>query len=66
MQLTINGENLEHSGDGTLPALLEELGAIPDHTALTVNGDLVLSKDWNHFKFTDGDSVEVLTFVGGG
>jgi len=66
MNLTVNGESLEHTGDGTVPALLAELGANPEHTALTVNGDLVFSKDWKNFKLTDGDAVEVLTFVGGG
>jgi thiamine biosynthesis protein ThiS len=66
MFLTVNGEKVEHRGDGTVPALLAELGATPEHTALTVNGDLVFSKQWNDFKFTDGDTVEVLTFVGGG
>ena len=66
MQLIINGEGHEHTGDGTVPALLAELGATPEHSALTVNGDLVFSKDWKTFKLTDGDAVEVLTFVGGG
>ncbi len=66
MYLTVNGERHEHRGDGTVPALLAELGAMPEHTALTVNGDLVFSKDWKTFKFNDGDTIEVLTFVGGG
>ena len=87
MFLTVNGEKYEHRGDGTVPALLAELGATPEHTAVTVNGDLVFSKDWtraagesafgiskrsdpkgsgNNFKLNDGDTVEVLTFVGGG
>ena len=66
MQLIVNGEKYEHCGDGTVPALLAELGAEPGHTALTVNGDLVFSRDWKNFKLTDGDTVEVLTFVGGG
>jgi thiamine biosynthesis protein ThiS len=87
MFLTVNGEKYEHGGDGTIPALLTELGATPEHTALTVNGELVPSKDWTrvadesafgiskrsdlkgsgkNFKLTDGDAVEVLTFVGGG
>ena len=66
MILTLNGESHEHTGDGSVGALLDELGANPGHTALTVNGDLVLSKDWKSFQFTDGDTVEVLTFVGGG
>ena len=87
MFLTVNGEKYEHLGDGSVPALLAELGAVPEHTALTVNGDLVFSKDWTRavdesafgiskrsdpkgsgkiFKLNDGDTVEVLTFVGGG
>jgi len=66
MQLTVNGESHQHTGDGSVPALLAELGANPEHTALTVNGDLVFSKDWNFFKLSDGDTVEALTFVGGG
>ena len=75
MQLTVNGESRKHTGDGTVPTLLAELGANPEHTALTVNGDLI-PKDlvapkpgeggWKTFKLTDGDTVEVLTFVGGG
>ena len=66
LNLTVNGKPHEHTGDGTVPALLAELGANPEHTALTVNGDLVVSKHWKTFKLTDGDAVEVLTFVGGG
>jgi thiazole synthase len=46
MFLTVNGEKFKHGGDGTVPALLAELGATPEHTALTVNGELVFSKDW--------------------
>jgi len=66
MNLFVNGESHEHLGDETVAALLTELGAKPEHSALTVNGELVFSKDWKNFTFTDGDAVEVLTFVGGG
>ena len=66
MFLTVNDEKYEHCGDGTVPALLAELGATPEHTALAVNGELVFSKHWKNFKLSDGDTVEVLTFVGGG
>jgi len=66
MNLTVNGEGYKHDGDGSVCALLAELGATPEHTALTVNGGLVFSGDWKNFKFNDGDLVEILTFVGGG
>jgi thiamine biosynthesis protein ThiS len=66
MNLIVNGKSHEHTGDGTVAALLAELGATPEHSATTVNGDLVFSRDWKIFKLNDGDTVEVLTFVGGG
>ncbi len=66
MNLLVNDSPHEHTGDRTVPALLAELGANPEHSALTVNGDLVSSKDWKNFKLSDGDAIDVLTFVGGG
>lgn len=66
INLIANGTPHEHTGDGTIAALLTELGAKPEHSAVTVNGDLVVSKDWKTFTLKDGDTVEVLTFVGGG
>lgn len=66
MFLIVNGEKYEHRGDGTVPALLAELGATPEHTALTVNGDIVPSKNWEVTAFKENDTIEILTFVGGG
>jgi len=66
LNLTVNGKPHEHCGDSTIPALLTEFGANSAHTALTVNGELVVSKDWENHRLRDGDAVEVLTFVGGG
>jgi sulfur carrier protein len=66
MNLKVNDESHQHCGGGSVSALLAELGATPEHSAVTVNGEIVFSRDWNLFKLTDGDTVEVLTFVGGG
>jgi sulfur carrier protein len=66
MNLTVNGESHKHTGDGTVTALLTELGANPEHSAVTVDGELVFAKDWDTFKLSDSNAVEVLTFVGGG
>ncbi len=66
MNLIVNGNRHEHTGDGTLPALLGELGANPEHSALTLNGNLVISKNWSTSSLRNGDIVEVITFVGGG
>jgi thiamine biosynthesis protein ThiS len=66
MNLNVNGEIHDHHGDGSIPALLAELGATPEHSALTVNGDLIVSSDWPSVQLTETDRIDVLTFVGGG
>ncbi len=66
MNLIVNGNPHEHNGDGTVSALLAEIGATPKHSALTVNGNLVPFKQWNAHPLNKNDHIEVLTFVGGG
>jgi len=66
VKLILNGSSHEHKGGGTVAALLDEMGANPEHSAVTVNGEIVFSKDWKTTPLNDGDTVEVLTFVGGG
>jgi sulfur carrier protein len=66
MKLTVNGEPHEHRGGGMADALLEELGAQKEHTALMVNGDVVSSNDWKTTALKENDEVEMLVFVGGG
>jgi len=66
MNLIVNGDRHQHTGDGSVLSLLNELGANPEHSALTVNGQVVVSKEWETFRLSENDTVEVLTFVGGG
>ena len=66
MKVTVNGEVNEHLGDGTIDALLEELGANKAHTALMLNGEVVPSKEWKASPLHENDDVEMLVFVGGG
>ncbi|NLX24644.1 MAG: sulfur carrier protein ThiS [Lentisphaerae bacterium] len=66
MRLTVNGETHIHEGNGSVDALLDELGANKAHTALMVNGDVVPSGKWAETQLKENDSVEMLVFVGGG
>ena len=66
MKLTVNGEPHGHWGNGSINALLEELGANKAHTALMINGDVVPSSDWEAPVLNENDEVEMLVFVGGG
>jgi len=66
MKLIVNGEPHGHQGNGTPDALLEELGAKKEHTALMLNGEVVPSKDWKTTPLEENDEIEMLVFVGGG
>ncbi len=66
MKLTVNGEPHEHHGSGSIDALLDDLDAKKEHTALMVNGEVVPSTDWNSTLLNENDTVEILVFVGGG
>ncbi len=66
MKLTVNGEEHEHRGNGSIDALLEELGATKAHTALMVNGAVAPSEEWESTALKENDEVEMLVFVGGG
>ncbi len=66
MKLNVNGKVHEHQGDGSVDALLEELGANKAHTALMINGSVVPSEKWKTTALEENDEVEMLVFVGGG
>jgi len=66
MQLTLNGESYEHTGDGTLLSLLAELEADPDRVAILVNGTVVPKTGREGVTLRDGDCVEVIAFAAGG
>ena len=66
MKLTVNGEPHEHQGNGTVDALLDELGANKAHTALMVNGEVIPLDRWAAETLNENDEVEMLVFVGGG
>ena len=66
MKITVNGEPHEHHGNGSIDALLEELGANKAHTALMVNGNVIPAEDWTTARLNGNDEIEMLVFVGGG
>ena len=66
MKLTVNGDPHEHRGDGTVAALVRELGANPERVAVLVNGDVVPRNRRAETRLADGDTVELITFAGGG
>ncbi len=66
INLTVNGEPHRHEGSGSVAELLQEAGAMPERTAVAINGEVVPRSQWDAARLADGDSVELVVFVRGG
>ena len=61
----INGEDLD-AGGKSVAEYLNFAGYNPMRVAVEINGDIVPKAQYADTVFKDGDSVEVVSFVGGG
>ena len=69
MKLKINGEvkTIEKFNEEVfLEVLLEHLSYKPQLVVVELNGEIINPKAWINTKIKDGDSLEVVTIVGGG
>ena len=65
MRVIVNGESRELPEGATLQSLLSELKLTADKVAIERNRRLVRSEKYGE-PLTEGDVVEIVTFVGGG
>ena len=61
----INGENFEIAGK-TVAEYLEETDYDPKRIAVELNGEIVPKSQYAQKALKNGDSLEVVSFVGGG
>lgn len=66
MKLRINGEAREVPDGLTVRALLDLLELRGERIAVEVNTEVVRKARHAEHQLTDGDEVEIVTFVGGG
>ena len=66
MQLIVNGEKLDFSGGRTIRQLLEQLRIADRPVAVEKNGQIVPYSQFDQTDLTEGDTLEVVTLVGGG
>jgi thiamine biosynthesis protein ThiS len=66
MQLTLNGEPREFLAPLTLAMLVDQLGMKADRVAVELNRNIVPRDRWAETSLAEGDSLEIVHFVGGG
>jgi thiamine biosynthesis protein ThiS len=65
MKIKVNGEYKETQSE-TILQLLKELDIVPERVAVEVNIRIIKRADFGNYKLHDGDTVEIVYFVGGG
>lgn len=65
LSLTVNGET-RRSAAATVAALVRELGLKPEKVAVEHNGEIAPRSTLEAVALADGDSLEIVHFVGGG
>ncbi len=66
MQITVNGEPQEIPTGSTVASLLQQLGKNPKFLAVERNLELVPRTEHASAELREGDSLEIVTLVGGG
>ena len=66
MQINVNGENKECSTETSVTKLLESLDIDNRYIALELNHKIVPRTQFNERILQEDDSLEIVTFVGGG
>ncbi len=66
MKLTINGNEKDVANNLTVSGLLKELEIDPARVAVEVNLAIIKKALYEQQTLSDGDSVEIVNFVGGG
>ena len=68
MTIVVNGVQRDVAADTSVADLVRALGRDPDQagTAIARNGDVLPRRQWAGTLLADGDTVEVVTAVGGG
>lgn len=62
----INGQPETFASPLSVSAFLEEKGYRPDRVAVEQNGSIVPKREYESRLIEDGDTLEVVSFVGGG
>lgn len=65
MRVKVNGEFIDVQAT-TVAELLSELGIRADRVAVEVNLEIVKRERFDSYQIREGDSIEIVNFVGGG
>ena len=66
MNVTVNGESRSLDAEASLAELLQTLGLQDKRIAVEVNRDIVPRSEYDSFRLSENDTVEIVNAIGGG
>ena len=66
MYITLNGQKKEISPSQNLQEVVGRFTANPAVLIAEVNGTIIKKNQWDEIPVNDGDTIELVSFVGGG
>ena len=66
MHIVINGQKKEISAAQSLREIVSRFSSNPAALIAEVNGTIVKKAQWDAVSVNDGDTIELVSFVGGG
>jgi thiamine biosynthesis protein ThiS len=66
MNITVNGESRSLEPGTSLGQLVEKLGLKGKRIAVEVNRGIVPRSEYDNFRLSDNDTIEIVNAIGGG
>jgi len=66
MRIIVNGKEQQLTAHTSISALLEIVGINPDQVVAELNGQIIAPERYGVTYLNDGDTIELIQFVGGG
>lgn len=66
MVVKINGKDESVSSQMSLVELISIKGLVPEHVVIEHNSRIIPKEEWQGVSLKENDSVEIVSFVGGG
>ncbi|MFD1673908.1 sulfur carrier protein ThiS [Alicyclobacillus fodiniaquatilis] len=66
MEITVNGKLLQTATDATVAQLIQQLTLGNERIAVEHNARILEPDEWHDVSLAEGDTLEIVRFVGGG
>ena len=64
--MRVNGNEISNENIHTISELLQNFGLNENRVVIELNGKIIIKEEFNKVNLNENDTIEVISFVGGG